>query len=174
MRRVFLAVLALTLANYLAMALWTLPRLTRAAGGLLPFDLRPLGYGYHEVRAYLAVLTAEGRETYLTVQHWLDTTYPALLALSLVLALHLLLAPRRVWLARAGSAVALAGAVFDYMENAAVAALLRTGVEGIDAGVADRAGVLTMAKSAADAAAMTLLLGAVAVALWRRWNGGTR
>lgn len=174
MRRVFLAVLALTLANYLAMALWTGSQLVRAAGGMLPLDMRPFGYGYHGVRAYLAVLNAEGRETYLTVQHWLDTTYPALLALSLVLALHLLLAPRRVWLARAGSAVALAGAVFDYMENAGVAALLRAGVEGVDAVMAARAGTLTMAKFAADAVAMTLLLGAVAAALWRRWNGETR
>ena len=66
MRRVFLAVLALTLANYLAMALWTAPRLLRAAGGLPLFDMRALGYGYHDVRIYLAVLDAPGRELYLT------------------------------------------------------------------------------------------------------------
>ncbi|WP_296763420.1 hypothetical protein [Sediminimonas sp.] len=174
MRRVFLAVLALMLANYLAMALWTTPRLMAAADGLPLFDLRPFGYGFHEARAYLAVLNAEGRETYLIVQHWLDTTFPALLALSLILALHLLLAPRWLLLARAGSLVAVAGAVFDYLENAAVAALLRAGAQGITPEMVTRAGVWTVAKSAADAVAITLVLGAVAVALWRRWNGGTK
>lgn len=171
MRRVFAATLALTLINYLAMLLWTLPALIDAAGGLRPFDLRPLGYGYHEVRVYLAALDGEGRDFYLTVQHWLDTTYPALLALSLILALHLLLGARRVWLSRAVSGVAVAGAVFDYLENAAVAALLRAGTEGVTQGMVTWASAWTVAKSAATGVVMAVVLIAAIRALWRRWKG---
>ncbi len=171
MKRVFAAVLALTLMNYAAMLVWTLPRLAGAAAGLLPFDLRPFGYGFHETRAYLAVLNSDGREFYLTTQHWLDTTYPALLAVSLILALHLLLASRQAWLAYAASVVAVAGAVFDYMENAAVAGLLRAGAESVTQGMVTWSSAATMAKSAATGAVMAVVVIAGARLLWLRWKG---
>ncbi|MDR9483847.1 MAG: hypothetical protein RI566_01620 [Sediminimonas sp.] len=170
MRRVFVATLALTLINYLAMLLWTLPALIEAAGGLRPFDLRPLGYDLSQTRGYLGALPGQARDLYLTAQHWLDTTYPALLALSLILALHLLLGARGVWLARAGSVVAVLGAVADYVENAAVAALLRAGAEGVTQGMVAWASAWTVAKSAATGAVMTVALAAAIAALWHRWK----
>ena len=66
---------------YAAMLLWTLPAITEAAGGLMPFDMRPFGYTHTEAVNFLAALTPEGLSLYLGPQAWLDRAYPALLGL---------------------------------------------------------------------------------------------
>ncbi len=86
MRLIFWIMFAVMLGVYLVMVLWSLPLLMADAGGLPAFDLRPAGYSHDEAQAFLAALSPEGRAFYLDVQQWLDTAYPALLGVVLVMA----------------------------------------------------------------------------------------
>lgn len=159
------SVVAVTLAVYLVMVLWSLPKIADWAGGLAPFDMRPLGYSPSEARAFLAALPSEGREFYLNVQHKLDLAYPGLMALSLVLA-FLRLAPGALGVVL--SVVAIAGAGFDYAENAAVTGLLFG--EPSDAALV-AASRLTLAKSVCTTLALCALLVLLVRAGLRRWRG---
>jgi len=163
-RGLFWLVFAATLGVYLVMLVWTLPAITAAAGGLVPFDLRPTGYTADEARAFLAALTPEGAALYRNVQQRLDIAYPALLAATLVMAI-LLLSPaglgRWRWLL---AATALPGMVFDYLENASVAAMLDGGAAALTPELAAAASRWTVLKSAFSALAFTVLL--VLLALW--------
>jgi hypothetical protein len=143
---------------YVVIAGWSLPTIAGDAGGLPAFDLRPAGYSFDEARAFLAALTTAGYGFYLDVQQSLDTVYPALYGATLFFEIYLL-APRAWgdwrWL------VALVGvppAVFDYLENAAVAALLRTGPDHITAGMVETASRWTIFKSGATTVAALLVL----------------
>lgn len=169
MRKIlFWAAILATGAVYLTMVLWTLPRIAREAGGLMPFDLRPLGYSVAEARAFLAALSETGREVYLTVQHRLDLVFPGLLALTLGLAFHRL-APRP--LALVLSAVVIAAAGFDYAENAAVAGLL-TAQAPTDASIVT-ASRFTVLKSVCASVGFVALLGLLLRAGWSRWGRAT-
>jgi hypothetical protein len=159
----FWGIAAATLAVYLAMVLWSLPKIAALAGGLRPFDMRPLGYAPDEARAFLGALTLEGRGFYQTVQHRLDLAFPGLLALSLVLAFRRL-APGRWGLLF--SLIAVLGAGFDWAENAAVGHLLSQGASDNAVTLASR---LTLAKSACTTVAMTALLVLLLRAGLRRW-----
>lgn len=153
--RLYWLLVAAMLANYAVMVAWSLPALQEMAGGLPAFDLRPGGYTFDEARTFLGKIGANGRTFYLGTQQWLDTLYPALLGAVLVIAL-LALAPARVkWLLAASAA---AGAVFDYLENNAVAAMLRAGPDSLARDVVDAASRWTVLKSATSALAMTGLL----------------
>lgn len=167
-RGVFWLVFAATLGVYLVMLLWTLPAITAAAGGLAPFDLRPSGYTFDEARAFLAALTSEGTTLYRKVQQRLDIAYPVLLAATLVLAI-LLLSPaglgRWRWLL---AATALPGMVFDYLENASVAAMLDGGAAALTPELAAAASRWTVFKSAFSTLAFIALLALLALWLYRR------
>ncbi|MCK0172315.1 hypothetical protein MWU53_14725 [Aliiroseovarius sp. S1123] len=166
--RAFWVVFAAMVLVYCAMVLWSLPIIMSDANGLMPFDLRPSGYTTEEARAFLSALSESGRAHYLGVQHKLDTLYPGLMALSLILA-YLLLFPTK-W-AAGFSVLAGLAAVFDWSENSAVADLLRLGAEGIDEEVVSAAAQFTMLKSGFVAVALTILLVGVAGMMWRRWKG---
>jgi uncharacterized membrane protein YhaH (DUF805 family) len=168
LRRAFWIVFAAAMAIYLTMVFWSLPIIMDDAGGLMPFDLRPGGYTTDEARAFLAALGDTGRAHYLGPQHWLDTFYPGLMALALVLAYFQLFARR--W-ALGFSVIAVLSAVFDWRENLAVADLLRLGAERVDEEVVSIAAFLTMAKSAAVTAALLILIAGLGLAVWRRWTG---
>jgi hypothetical protein len=166
-RYLFRLLLAVMFAVYLAMLLWSLPHLRATAGGLAPFDLRPAGYSLAEAQALLAALGAEGRNYYLTVQQSLDSAYPALLAVVLVLAFRAL-APG--WPGLGLSVLAVLGSGFDYLENARVAVLLRAGPEAVTAEMVAAANRATVLKSAAVTLAMVALLVLLANRGWRRWR----
>ncbi|MCK0126208.1 hypothetical protein MWU76_17590 [Gelidibacter sp. F2691] len=168
MKRVFWAVFAATVLVYCAMVLWSLPIIMDDTNGLMPFDLRPSGYTTDEARAFLMALSENGKAHYLGVQHKLDTLYPGLMALSLVLA-YFLLFPKK-W-AVGFSALAVLAAIFDWNENSAVADLLRLGAESIDEEVVSVAALFTMLKSGFVTIALTILIAGVAGAIWRRWKG---
>ena len=131
MRLLFWACLALAVLLYAAMMLWTFPAITEAANGERAFDLRPLGYDFDQAKAFLAALNAEGRAIYLGAQHWLDTAYPAVLALALVLAAALA-APKAAWVWLM-AVLALPGALFDYRENLLVARMLEISPDALTA-----------------------------------------
>ncbi len=160
LKRAFWVVFALTVAIYLAMLFWSLPRL--AVNGMFPFDLRPAGYSGDEARAYLSALGTDQRTFYSGVQHKLDTLYPGLMAASLVLAYHLLFPRGAAW---GLSLVAVAAATFDWLENAAVSAMLRVEPQALtDAMIATASG-WTVWKSSTVPVALGILI----VGLVRRW-----
>ena len=156
-RWVNLALPLVTLASYLLLAGWFGPQISAAAGGLMPFDLRPLGYDAAAARAFLAALTPEGQALYLGPVRVNDTVFPILFTLTLCL-------PLRGW-GGAWFLPALAYGLLDLAENLAVAALLRAG-SGVGEGPVALASGLTMTKFVAVVLAVGLALWAL-VAKWR-------
>jgi hypothetical protein len=164
MRVLFWFFLALTLALYLVMVLWSLPLISVEADGLMPFDLRPFGYSPDEAEAFLNALSEEGRAFYADTQHALDAAFPGLLAVVTGWA--------ALWLFRGPAGAVLAvlavgAAASDYMENAAVARLL----EGFSPGEAMAASRWTIAKSAGATVVYAALLFGLIRAGWRRLRG---
>ncbi len=119
MQKIHLTIIAVTVVNYAMMAIYSIPQLFRFAGGLWPFDMRIMGYDQAAAQLYLDTITPEGRLFYLEVQQMLDTYFPALLALSLILTLYRL-APRLPIL----FAFPVIAAFIDYTENALVGDIL--------------------------------------------------
>lgn len=157
-RTLYWGLFGVTMAVYATMLAWSLPAVSAAAGGLAPFDMRPSGYSLDEARAFLAALTSEGADFYRNVQQRLDIAFPALIALTLGFGIVGLL-PRRLgawrWL---GLAVALPVAVFDYLENHAVARMIEAGAAGLTAELVAAASQWTVLKSMATSIVMTGLL----------------
>ena len=145
------AVLGITAVNFAMMVFYSVPVLMSAADGLWPFDMRVTGYSYADTLAYLAALTESGKLFYLTTQSMLDTFFPALLALSLILTLY-----RRAPQWPALFLTPLAGALFDYYENAAVHEILRSNVP--DPGLVEMASLLTGLKFASIAISLLAIL----------------
>ena len=160
----FWLLFAVTMAVYATILLWSLPIVAAAAGGQVPFDMRPGGYSFAEARAFLIALSEEGRDFYVTVQHRLDLAYPALIAATLFFAIAALVPararPGRWWVA----APALVIAAFDYAENSAVAAMLAAGPAGLSPDLVAQASRWTVWKSTLTAAVMTAVL---VLLVWR-------
>jgi mannose/fructose/N-acetylgalactosamine-specific phosphotransferase system component IID len=164
MRLIFWILVALTAGVYGAMALWSIPKIVADAGGLMPFDMRPAGYSAGEARAFIGALSEQGRQFYQQVQHGLDSAYPGLMAVTLVMAFRSMFqgVMRFFW-----SGFAILGAVFDYLENAAVAIMLKTPVADITDAMVHTASRWTILKSLTVTIALTgLIIGLVLV--WRR------
>ncbi|WP_282026312.1 hypothetical protein [Limimaricola cinnabarinus] len=96
-----------------------------SVSGQVPFDMRPSGYGPTGAMALLDALGVDGRGYYLTRQIALDTIYPAMLALTMVAAICWLgqRMPNRK-LVRFGIAFSVVGALFDYVENLGIIAMI--------------------------------------------------
>ena len=163
-RVLFWGLFSLTIATYATMLWWSLPTVAGAAGGLVPFDMRPGGYSFAEAQEFLSALTPEGANFYVKSQQKLDLAYPALLALTLFFAIAAKL-PRRIgawrWLV---AGIALPVAVFDYLENHSVAQMVDAGPTGITMHLVATASQWTVSKAGASTLAMTLLL---ILLLWR-------
>ena len=164
MRLFYPAILVATLGIYAAMLAWSLPELARYSQGLAVFDLR-LFYTYEQAKAVLEALGPTGRAFYLGPQHWLDTLFPGLEALALLLTFRRLFAPR---LAGFLGVVAVLGAGADYLENAGVSVLLHLGPTGITPENAAYASLWTSLKFALVSLALSALLFGLGRALWRR------
>jgi hypothetical protein len=164
----------LRIAAYLAaagaggiMLFHTMPELRQLAGGQPPFDLRWYGYGADEARGYLMALGATGRDYYLTVQQRVDTVFPALAFLAAMAAITVL---PTGWLRTLLIGIAACETVVDYLENAAVAAILRGGPDMLDPEQAERAGMLTQIKFLL-VLGVALPLGALILSRWRQRPG---
>ena len=146
--RLTLILLALTVANYLVMLLVTLPTLNEMSGGLAPFDMMPTGYEPVHTYHLLTDLKDAGRSYYLTRQIPLDTTYPALFAVSFFTTTR--------WLATKWSAarnslrilalLPIAAALADYTENVLIVMMLRAYADTPDA-LVQTASIATITKS---------------------------
>lgn len=143
------ALVAATLCVGVAMLVWSFPVVTADAGGLPPFDLRPLGYEHAEAVAFLSALGEAGLAQYAGAQHMLDAIFPPLLFATLAIALwHLsrdLSRPTRIALV----VVAAIGMVADGFENVAVREMLAAGPGGVTPDMVARASFLTVVKWAA-------------------------
>lgn len=166
----FWTTVAVTLAVYAAMVFWSIPAITREAGGLPVFDMRPGGYSYEEAKAFLAALSPDGAQFYANVQHGLDTAYPALLGITLGWAI-LRLSPARWslwrWLL---AATAIPGMIFDYWENHDVAQMLVSGPDNVTPEFVAAASFHSQAKAVSTTVCATIVL--ILLALWafRRWR----
>ena len=166
----FWIIVAATFGVYVAMIFWSIPAISRQAGGLAIFDMRPGGYTFDEARVFLAALTDDGRRIYTDVQQRLDIAYPALLAVTLGWSI-LRLAPRSWGLFRyLLAATAIPGMVFDYWENADVAAMLAAGPDGITSETVAAASLHSQIKAGASTVAMTILLALLVWWAFRRWR----
>jgi len=114
-----------TAAVYLSMVVWSGPRLSHAAGGLMPFDVRLFGYRPAAALAFLKALGPDGRAFYLDVQLRIDALFPGLFGLVTGIALWWLYAEKSVPMRVAILVLPALGAAFDYLENARIAAMLR-------------------------------------------------
>lgn len=155
---------------YIIMVTWSLPHL-KMLGGDPAFDLRPGGYTFSEAQRFIAALGDTGRAFYLNVQQRLDLAYPALLAAVLAIALVALAPGWPGWLLAAS---AIAGSAFDYLENHAVAIMLRAGPDGLTQDMVVTASRWTVLKSALSGLAIFALLALLAakgIARLRARNG---
>ncbi|NRB16020.1 MAG: hypothetical protein HRU33_00215 [Rhodobacteraceae bacterium] len=164
-RQIYWGVFAAALGVYVTMIVWTLPGISQSAGGLLPFDLRPMGYSADEARAFLAALGTEGHALYTGPQRLLDMAYPALLGFVLIGALRHFYA--KGWLLSLLVFVALAGMGADYLENMRVALLLAGDTSDLAIAAASRS---TVMKSVLTSVATLAVLAGLIGATWRRWR----
>jgi len=169
------AALVINLALYAAMKFGTLAHLAGLAEGAEPFDLRPLGYTVGDARALLQLLGEEGRTYYVRAQLALDSIYPATYGLSRGLLLWWLTMPDRLadplrtrWRI-AMLMLPIFAAVFDYFENARIAAMLLSGPL-VDAGLVASASHATQAKSLLTllTEALVIVIAVRAALHWRR------
>lgn len=119
-----------------------------AVSGQVPFDMRPLGYHPDDAATLLDALGAEGRAYYLSYQIPLDTFYPALLALTLIATLMWF--GRRLpgsTLVRCGIVLSVGCALFDYLENTGIAAMIWSWPE-VPVVLVYAASIATLVKSA--------------------------
>ena len=131
--------------------------------GIVPFDMRPFGYSPTEAATLLDALGEDGRAYYLSHQIPLDTLYPAMLAVTLTATI--------CWLGqglpnsnlvRAGVVLSIGSALFDYVENICVIAMIWNWREVPDL-LVYAASTATIAKSVLTTIAvlLTLLLGVI-------------
>lgn len=166
--KLYWALVALTLANYFAMVLWSLPVVSEAAGGLVPFDMRPSGYSFDEAYAFLAAITPEGSAFYQGTQHLLDIAYPTFLAAVLAIALWRLAKNFPVWVRYILVALPIIGSGADHFENAAVSNMLQVGSVGLTEEMVAAASRWTLIKSGMTSIAMLALVGFLLVLLVRK------
>jgi len=162
MRLIFWILFALMTGVYLTMVFWSLPIITQASGGLMPFDLRPAGYGFEDVMHLLEAMPEDTKRFYLQVQHKLDSVFPALMAVVFVMAFQRLFHGRAKYIF---SVVAVFAAGFDYLENAAVAELLNMSMIDLTRETVKMASLWTLLKSVA----VTLVISALLVGLVLAW-----
>lgn len=114
-------------------------------GGMVIFDSRLAGYSLEDARAFVAALSADQRAAYLGPFRVIDTVFPVLLTAYLW---------RNIWVGTTGESAgmrtsALLGPalylVFDLMENAQVATMVRADAV-LDAALVGRTSTLTQAK----------------------------
>jgi hypothetical protein len=162
-----------------------LAHLTRLAGGLTPFDIRPRGYSYADARAFLEAIGEQGRAYYAVPELVIDTFYPPLYAVSRGLALWWLTMPGRVRAAPLPLkvrytliAVPILTASLDLVENGCIAVMLwmwpdlshgLVEVSSLATRMKIMAGVLTEALMGALAAIWLMRRG-----IWRRARSQSR
>lgn len=159
-----------TSAIYAVMVLWSLPKISAAAGGLASFDMRPAGYSLDEATIFLTTLTDEGRAFYLSTQQWLDSFYPPMMAATLVLGLWIMAPLQNLTAKWVLAMIPILAMLADFLENDQVRILLVDAPWYIDPPVVGWASFATVIKSLLTTLAMTLLLFFTVLWGWRKWR----
>ena len=126
--KLWLLFLLLSQSIYVFMQSYSIPRTSQEAGGLLIFDMNPLGYTYEYAHQFLSQLSEKGYTLYLHVQLPLDILFPILNCLTglstfiLLIRLynkvkHTSVLPIYSSFSKAALALPLIAMVFDYLEN---------------------------------------------------------
>lgn len=158
---------------YFTMVSVTLANLEMISGQM-PFDMRPFGYVPADAATLLDALGEDGRDYYLSFQIPLDTLYPALLALTLSSAICWFgrRLPNR-WPVHLGVAFAVGSAVFDYIENLGIVAMIH-GWPDVPGSLVHAASTATIAKSVVTTLAVMLVLATGVIwARLRKADAGT-
>lgn len=148
---------SLAASVYLTMVGVTLAHLA-AVSGQIPFDMRPFGYSPSDAATLLDALGADGRDYYLNRQIPLDAFYPALLALTLSSTICWFgqrMPDRR--LVHLGVAFAVGSALFDYIENLGIVAMIY-GWPDVPGPLVHAASTASIAKSVITTLAVMLAL----------------
>lgn len=153
--KIYWVLVAATVTNYLTMVLWSLPLVSKMAGGGIPFDMRPGGYSIDDAQVFLTVITDAGRDFYLNTQQLLDLFYPTLFAITVAVPLAHLVPRYWGW---ALAALAIAAGIFDHLENSAVAVMLRAEPDALTEVMVSTASNWTFAKSISTTIAAVALL----------------
>ena len=165
MPRTFWFIFAAMLVPWLCMNLWTAPRIEELAGGLRLLEMRPGGYSLDDAKDFVAALGDEGAAHYLDVQLPLDMIFPPLLGAVLFLCYRWLF-PGLPGLII--GTVSLTYIVADYLENAAVAAMLRAGADDLTLHMATTANRWTLAKWSLSLVGLVTLMIGILLRLRRR------
>lgn len=165
MPRIFWPVFAATLAAWLSMNLWTVPRIEGTAGGLRLLDMRFTGYSYADVQDFVAAIGDEGTALYLGAQYWLDMLFPPLLGAVIFLFFRWLF-PGLPGLII--GTISLSYVAVDILENLAVAAILRAGAGGLTPQMAAMANQWTTLKWGFALLGLVMMLIGIALRLHRR------
>lgn len=126
--KLWLLFLFMSQSIYVIMQSYSIPRTNQEAGGLLIFDMHPLGYTYEYAHQFLSQLSEQGYTFYLHVQLPLDILFPILNCLTglstfiLLIRLynkvkHTSVLPIYSSFSKAALALPLVAMVFDYLEN---------------------------------------------------------
>lgn len=167
MPRIFWPILLATLAAWLGMNLWSLPKIEELAGGLRLLDMRFTGYSFEDVQDFLAAIGDEGTALYLGPQFWLDMIFPPLLGAVLFMIYRWLFPGLRGLII---GAVSLTYVATDFLENLAIAALLRAGVAGLTPEMAATAHFWTTAKWSLAVVGLAFLVIGIGLRLRRKWT----
>ena len=165
MPRIFWFFLAAMLVPWLGMNIWSAPKIEALSGGLRLPEMRLTGYSFEDSQVFLAAIGDEGRDFYLGAQLWLDMLFPPLLAAVLFLCFRWLY-PGLTGLS-IGTA-SLSSVVIDYLENAAVAAMLRIGPVALTPEMAATANQWTTAKWGLAFIGLATLIVGIGLRIWRR------
>ncbi len=128
MPRIFWFFLVTMMTTWLYMNLWMVPRIEQLTGGLRIFDMRFTGYSYADAQIFITALGERGVALYLGTQFWLDMIFPPLLGAVLFLMYRWLFPG---WAGLTIATISLSSVIVDYLENFAVAAMLRAGADNI-------------------------------------------
>lgn len=126
--KLWLLFLCMSQSIFIIMQSYSIPRISHEAGGLLIFDMNPLGYTYEYAHKFLSQLSEKGYTLYLHVQLPLDILFPVLNGLTglstfiLLMRLHRKVKhtsalPGYSFFSKAALSLPLAAMLFDYLEN---------------------------------------------------------
>ena len=166
MPRIFWAIFAATLVAWLGMNLWTVPQIEATAGGLRVLDMRFTGYSHKEVQEFVAAIGDEGTALYLGAQYWLDMVFPPLLG-AVIFFFFRWLFPALPGLII--GVISLTYVAADILENLAIAAILRAGINGLTPEMTATANQWTTIKWGVAIIGLVMLIIGVVLQLRRRW-----